>query len=295
MGHFQDGRYEEAAQAFLRADELVPSVDALRNALVSARRVDSPLLVARVATRILESRLSEAALEADAQRALDSAARQLGRLHLSCRPEPCALSIDGRPAKSGWSYVTPGSHQVRAASQDGAREERKLVSAEPARDIELSFDLTSPAPAAVEPVEPPEPVASPAPAPARKADPEPRAEPIRATPAEREEPVVLPKYVLSYVGVATTLGLAGATAWSGNDALRYRNSFSDGASQAEIDELDSKIRRTDVLLGASVVSALCTTAWFIWGTDLPIGSSTTKVNVALLPTKATLTATGDFL
>src|SRR5207245_899685 len=56
-----------------------------------------------------------------------------------------------------------------------------------------------------------------------------------------------------YVGGGAAIVLAGITAWSGFDALSAKNKLPTPPTTADEDGVRSKIKRTDIFLGASVV------------------------------------------
>lgn len=290
VGHFEQGRYEDAARSFLRAHTLVPSGDALTNALVSAERASSPALSAEAASRVLDSGSADASSRATAQRLLDEALPSVARLHLSCAPAPCELELRGEAVASGRHYLHPGAYRVSASNpQTGQREERD-ERFEAGAEYELAFDLGGPQPQVQ-----PQPQVAVTPSPAPVEAPHPRTSLLTEAPRDvTGESVLVGKDTISYVAVATTAALVGVTAWSGIDTLRYRSALGGEASQAEIDEVGSKIRRTDLLLGVSFASALATTAWFLWGTDITTASGGTRLDVAVHPTGATLSARGAF-
>src|SRR5690554_5475369 len=99
--HFEGARYEEAVRAFLKAHELVPSADALANALLSAREANFFPLAAEVATHVLDSSAAESHTKEEARSLLADALPQIVRLHLSCMPEPCDLTLEGQSIRPG--------------------------------------------------------------------------------------------------------------------------------------------------------------------------------------------------
>lgn len=279
--HFEQGRYEAATQAFLRAHELVSSRDALVNALVSAERASSPPLAAEVATQVLESTVADAPLRTTAQSMLEQALPSVVRLHLSCAPAPCELRLGDREIRTGRHFVNPGTYRLRASSQQTDRHQERDAPFEAGTEYQIAFDLTT---STEETPTPP-----------------PASEPSRASPPiesevfrdEATESLLVGKATISYVAVAATVVLVGATTWSGLDTLHYRRTLQDSASREEVDRVHAKVRRTDFILGASVASALATTAWILWGTDIRTGANP-NLDVAFHSGGATLSAKGSF-
>lgn len=278
--HFERGHYEAAVRAFLRAHELVPSRDALANALVSAEQAQSPPLAATTATRVLESTVADAPLKTAARSLLDAALPAVARLHLSCAPAPCELRLGDEVLAPGRHYLSPGSYRLSASSPQSNRQEEQSHHFEAGVEYRIAFDLPPP----VEQVPSSRETTLRVPAPNETDE-------LRD---EATESLLVAKDTISYVGVAVTVALVGATTWSGLDTLRYRQTLPDRSSQAEVDKVHSKIRRTDLLLGASVASALATTAWILWGTDITTTTGGNNLDVAIHAGGATLSARGFF-
>ncbi len=254
--HFDGAEYRQAALAFLKADSIVPSADALDNAIVAARKAGDYLLVVRAAQRA-EARAPGAKLAAEARAALAEAAPHLARVELGCDVAPCHLVLDTDPVSAGSRYLLPGTHSVDAVA-DKARAHRDL-----ALDAGATYRVV------LHPVAPATSAAAP-----QAALPQKRPAP----PPDTSHPPLPP--AAFYVGAAVTLGLAAAATWSGLDALSARRKLPPDYSTAQGDDVRSRMRRTDYLLGGAVVAG-AVTAWM--GISL-VDWGGGKASAAILPT-----------
>ncbi|MBK7585801.1 MAG: hypothetical protein IPI67_37145 [Myxococcales bacterium] len=143
MKLYERADYANAAQAFLRADKLAPSEDALRNAIAAGRKASDHLLVARASRRAIERQTTGAELLAAAREALSQAAPHLGRLQLSCEPAPCELRVDEELAPAGEHWVLPGTRRI-VARHEKQREVRELV-LEPGATYRIVLRVVEPA------------------------------------------------------------------------------------------------------------------------------------------------------
>jgi hypothetical protein len=241
--HFERAEYEAAAKAFARADELLPAANALKNGIAAARKAGAYLLVAELAARAEKRAASDPELAAQAREAVAEARQKLAWLELSCKPEPCSLTLDEEPIEAGKRFVLPGSHTLRASADGGAKaEERVSLAAGTTYTVTLH------------------PVAQGAariPAKVQKSDPD--GAPVEDQPAARKplSPTVF------WVGVGVSVALAGATAFSGLDALNAKNDLGDNPTSGESDDVHAKVLRTDLLLlGTAVVGGLTAYAGF---------------------------------
>jgi hypothetical protein len=244
--------YERAARRFLEADALSQSSDAVSNAIAAARRANAHLLVAEAANRAVGRQATEPDLAARARVALAEAELRLSRLELSCRPAPCELDLDGGRVPPGRRYVLPGVHVVSAVAPSGARAEERLTTSAGVEYV-VAVEITPPASA------PPEASAG-----ARPAPPLSDRSPTESPPRDRP----LRPWVF-YVGLGTTVVLAGVTTWSGIDALNAKSDLPNPSTKARNDDVSGRARRTDWLLGGTLVVAAATAAvgfvWVDWG------------------------------
>jgi hypothetical protein len=232
---FQRADYPAAARAFLQADDLAPSAEALTNAIAAARRANDHLLVVQASKRAIAREPEASELAASAREALVQAERHVSRLELACKTAaPCSLTLDEAAVEAGTHHVLPGLHAVVASTADGQRAERRFETA-PGSTYQL----------ALEPI-------------AEKRPEAPRPPPRQAAPNVERSSKPLPP-VAFWVGVGVTGALAGVTVWSGLDVVKQRDDLPANPSLQQADEDADRIRRTDVLLLASVVVAAVTT------------------------------------
>jgi hypothetical protein len=117
----QRGDHLAAAQAFARADELVPDNAALEAALLAVVRTDAAVLGMELAGRTTREpenqQLTDLAAKARAR-----FANEVGRIVVHC--DACRPSIDGKEVRKGVaSWVTVGSHLVLVSP----KEKRKVI------------------------------------------------------------------------------------------------------------------------------------------------------------------------
>jgi hypothetical protein len=241
---FERAQFAAAAQAFLRADNQLPSSDAVSSALVSARKSNDHLLVVQVAERAIARESADPKLAATARQALLEAARHLSLVDLDCAPKPCALMIDGASAEPGSQYLLPGTRSV-VATAAGAEPAEERLRLEAGASYRIVLHPVAPGAAAT-----PSEVKT-----TRDARAAHNSPPREGAESARKP---LPP-VAFYVGAAVTVVLAVATTWSGLDTLSARNDLPDRATESDIDEVKGKIRRTDILLGGSVLAGALTT------------------------------------
>jgi len=241
---FDAAKYAEAARAFLRADELSPSAEALESAIASARRAHDHLLVVAAAKRAIERESRSPTLATGARVALTEAETHLARVNLDCTPEPCALSIDGKSAAAGEHHLLPGTHTLSASGDSGASvEERRYLAAGSTHRLELTL-LPSSNPSITKAT---------GPSAGRPSAPAGRA---RDLPPHKP----LPPSAF-YAGAGVTAALILATTWSGLDALAAAEDYrqSKARTTAERNSVDQSVRRTDILLLGVIVAAGLTT------------------------------------
>lgn len=87
---YEAGQYAAASEKYLEADALVPSSEALSNAIATARKADAPLLVARAAQRAIARELLDPALASRARVALSEVEPQLKQLETRPQEAPAA-------------------------------------------------------------------------------------------------------------------------------------------------------------------------------------------------------------
>lgn len=241
---FERAQYAAAAQAFLRADDRIPSIDALRSALTSVRKSNDYLLVVKVAERIQAREASDPKLAASSRQALLEASRHLSRIDLDCAPKPCSLTLDSAETAAGVTYVLPGTHAL-GATAIGREPVQQQLTLDAGSTYRVVLHLKSPeaAPTAAQ--------GSQASASATHNSP-----PV--SPAAEASHKPLPRSVF-YVGVAATLVLAALTTWSGLDTLAARDDLPDRPHQSDIDGVKHRILRSDILFGSTLLVGAATT------------------------------------
>jgi hypothetical protein len=239
-GHFRRAEYGAAARAFLMADEIMSNPQALANAIASARKASDDLLVAQAARRAIERAYVDPGLAGAARDALSDAERRLVRLEIRCEPEPCLLTLDGEVTGAGVRHLLPGTHVLAAQTPTGEIAGERLTLPAGARQRVVLYPI-----AAGSAASPP------------------------GTPPESGE--ALPPAAF-YVGVGASVALAGVTVWSGLDALAARGRLGDAPTPEAVSDLRGRMRRTDVVLGGSLVAAAATGAIGLWLVDWGGGS-----------------------
>jgi hypothetical protein len=247
VDHFERAQYAAAVNEFLAADELVPSSDALSSAIAAARRSNDHLLVLRASQRAIGRESADPKLAAGARAALAEASRHLARIEASCEPAPCSLELDGSAIPAGTNYALPGTHTIVAKAEGREPSEERLAMAAGA-SYRVSLTLKSTAGAPAPPVAPPDSK----PGPAAPTDQNP---PVTSEHAQKDRP--LPP-VAFYAGAGVTGVLLILTTWSGIDTLSARDDLPERPTRDQIDDVEGRITRTDVLLATTVLVGAAT-------------------------------------
>jgi hypothetical protein len=235
---FDRAAYADAARAFLRADGLAPSRDALQNALTAARRANEHMLVVSAAERALAREATEPKLAISARQALAEAAQHLAKVDLKCEPLPCDLSIDGQPVEAGQRYLLPGTHSLSAKAEQATA------------DKSLTFAAGTAYTVLLHPAKPGE----------KERPAEVKSKKVEAPPQKDEATKRKPLPVgFFYAGVGVTLVLAGITTWSGLDALSAKNDLPAEPTKKQVTDVRNKTTRTDIFLAATVLVGGLTT------------------------------------
>jgi hypothetical protein len=258
---FSEANFEQAARTFLAADDLVPSSRAVTNAISAARQANHHLLVAHAAQRALSRPGIEPETAALAREALAEAARSLSQIDVRCAPEPCSVTLDGQPLTPGVQYTLPGTHEFVGLAPDGVRVTEHL-SAIAGASYRVSLRIRADAPADEGEKE------------ATTGAPDSSAQRDAAQQVAKKP---LPPAVF-WIGAAGTAVLAGLTTWSGLDALSAKRS--DGYTQSEIEEINSRARRTNFFLAGTLVLGASTAAAGLWLVEWESGA---RASVTPLP------------
>jgi hypothetical protein len=276
---FEKSDFALAARQFLRADELVPSTDALYNALLAAQRAKDDALVATAAERAIGRETSAPELAKRARKSLAEVKGRVARLVISCEPAQCELAIDGEPAPAGASYALPGTHLVTARAPDGSLAERRV---EAVSGNEQAIALVLPPQQSAQ--------ASPTPALEAPRDPPPPGAPgPRDPPKDPGEPFSPP---IVYVGAGITLALAAATTWSGVDTVKAKNHLP--GTERDNEDVLSRAHRTDALLLGTVVAGAATAIIALVWTDWDGTGSRVALRASLVEKSALVSITGTY-
>jgi hypothetical protein len=271
---FEGARYAEAARGFLDADALSPSSDALSSAIAAGRRAGDHLLVARAAERAMGRESSDPHLAGAARVALAEAEPHLSRVELKCSPSPCQLTFDSEEVAPGLVRVLPGIHLARATFGSGG----------PTTDRRLTLDAGALYTILLEPA-PTGPAIAAAAAPST---PQGAAATTEPTVVDRNQRP-LPAWSF-FVGVGVTTLLAGATVWSGVDALDSAEHYRSTRTAADRSSARSATRRTDLLLlGTALMAGATTYAGFVL---VDFGKSERSLRVVPQPDGAQLLLSG---
>jgi hypothetical protein len=283
---YKAGDFARAAETFLVADGLAPSVTALSNALAAARKAGAPLLMARAAQRTLARAEMSQADKRSARSMLDQVEPKLARIELSCEQTDCVPSIDGIAVLTGVSYVEPGVHRVTeaaGASQEVACQPGQLCSVKlsppptPTPTPTPSIPAPSATVAAAEPFR--EPAAAPAATGVPRSDEPPR----------WKKRLPLGVFIASGVGA---LLFGGLSTWQGVTAIQEKKDYERGDPSASWGNATRMAHRSDAFMATGVALAGVAAVTAIWWVDWDAQGRT---NLALLPEGgATLTTQRRF-
>lgn len=274
------GQFAAAATSFARADEIIPSDEALEASISSATRADDAVLAMQLVDR--SSRSTPGKRLAEAVRVATERFRgKLGRVVVGCSGA-CSVSVDGRTIATGapeWSLA--GRHTI-VATREGAREERSVdVAAGVATELTMS-----PAPAPAPALVPPSPAA---PVVARRS---------AGAPAARAEGSSGLSSTWVWVGAGATAVLGAASVVSGLDAVARNDEFkSAGCATAGSPACDgmasageSAQLRTNVLFAGTGLIAIATGALAAFFVDWrPRSSPSAALHLSVGPTSIGLT------
>jgi hypothetical protein len=238
---FEAGSFEEAAHAFLRADDLAPSLLVLRNALAAAQRADAQLLIWQATERLL-ARADVAGDERSAAELAHAAAvARTALLEVRCDSRHCSPRLDGEATQPGEQRVSAGAHRVASNGRT------VLVDCVAGQRCLAAIQAPTQAPASE---------VAPAQAAANSAIARPR--------RSRNQRAALG----TFIGVgASALVLGGLTVWSGMQALDARDLHKTDPSAYDPQEVERLARRSDLFLASSLVLAAGAAATALWWVD----------------------------
>jgi hypothetical protein len=238
---FRQHDYRRAAEGFEEANAIAPHPSALFNAARAWEKAGELVVAANLCARYLRDAPADDARRSKANALIADLIPKLGRIEVIDKGAK-DVAIDGRPRELEVTYVDPGDHTVTGVFGDRiARRKLHVIAGSLAR-----VALERPKSAAAAPVEEPEGSELPA------------AEP-------RELRPLSPAHV--WVGAGLTAALAGLTVWSGLDTVSAREQYDEKPTPEGLDEGRGKQRRTNVLLGATLVVAISTGVAAAWLTE----------------------------
>ena len=285
--HFERSEYEEAAKAFLLADELLPNSQALANAIAAARKANDDLLVARTAERAIARAPADPELGAAARDALAEAERRLSRLELRCEPMPCSLKIDGESADPGLRYLLAGTHSLSSDGASGAQAAERVTFAPGTRYRVVLYPASGGAPAKHASVSSGDrPAAAPS-ASAPSGAPKPPG-PDDATPRRPLPPGVV------YAGLGVSAVLLGVTIWSGLDTLSAAHALPSPSPKSQRDDVLGRETRSNFLFGATLLVGAATAVVGLGFVDWPGGKGGAAALLAPTPGGAVGAVSGRF-
>jgi hypothetical protein len=265
------GDFRAASEHYELADRMVPSPEALRSAARARMRAGDEAAAATHA-EALDRRYSDERSHKIAEEILSALRPKLGRVSLSCTPA-CAVLVDGgaNGVEEGTAhvfYVDPGRHAISGSF--GTRgSQQEMIEAQAGKEVTLSLTAAEPEEAA--------PVVE-----ARASLPPPR-------------PTGLPRGWF-IAGAALTVGLAGATIWSGLDVLDKNKVYEEMATEKRLEEGQNAELRTNILLGATAAAAVAT-GFIAWKTRWSSRAAAEKdTSIAIAPSEggAVLVFGGQF-
>ncbi|MCU0692002.1 MAG: PEGA domain-containing protein [Polyangiaceae bacterium] len=231
--------YEAALPLFQRANELIPSAQALEKVAVcydGMNKIPDAIAAYEIFIEQAKDKPKLAGSVEAARARIEALKKAPVPVNITSDPPSASIEVDGEPQMGATPLdvkLTPGTHKIKVSSPGYEPVERE-VEVKPGESIpDLAFALTK----AAEP--PPPPVLEPPPAPAV------------AAPVGHEEPVVrsnVPAYV--------TLGVAGAAAVVGTifgiTALSDKSNFNDKPTVENADDAERDALVADMAFGVAI-------------------------------------------
>lgn len=250
------GDHAKAAELFELADSLAPAPEALRSALRSRMEAGQLKAAAGHAETLLQRYPDDEKSRELAQSTLDEVSGQFLRYEVECSPTACLLEVDGAAVGTESEthhivYMDPGAHEVVAVF-GSQRTNSQLADGLAGERATLTFEAP---PIPSEPGEAEKPSVG-----AAAADP-------RADVADKKKG--LSPGFFAVAGIAT-LGLGGATLWSGLDVLAAHDEYEKNQTQKAYEDGLDKQRRTNILIGATAAAGAATVVFAIltkWKSD----------------------------
>jgi hypothetical protein len=238
------GDHARAAEFYELADSMAPTPEALRSALRTRLAAGQRAIAAARAEALRARYPDDSESKALADKTLEDLGAQLGRFEVECRPRACAVIVDDEAAGSDAQerhviYLEPGAHQIGAAF-GSQRADAKPVEAKAGERGKLEFDA-------------PPPVVEPGAGGAGGTEASAGGDAARDVKRSgRQSPAWFA------VGAVVTTGIGAAAIWSGVDTLDQRDEYDKQRTQKGYEDGLDLERRTNVLLAATGVAAVCT-------------------------------------
>lgn len=240
---FAAGRYQEAADAFARADELAPNDVALESALKSVVLADDAALGMTLVERA-EGRATAPALAEARDKAREAFRDRASKVTLRCpASDPgCTLTLEGEKVEPGVPrFRKVGSYGLTAVTSGESRVHTIEVQAGRELDFTVPVAEGQPPPPVAPPPQPPAPLPfSTTPTPA---------------PDETDDGGLSPAWF--WVGLGATIAAGGATVGVGAYTLSLHDDFEAGDDSAE-DPGRTAQTATNVLIGLTGALAVTT-------------------------------------
>ena len=287
------GDHDTAAELYELADGLAPAPEALRSALRARKAAGQLGSAAAHAERLLRRYPDEKRSKDLAEATLEEAKRKLARLEIQCRPKACGLVVDGAAGSSEVVdlhviFLEPGKHEVNAAFGPD-RAVPKVAMAKAGDRTSLVFD----APAGSSGLRVADAGGKQTGGGSFSAD----ASADRGSKAFQRG---LSPWVFA-TGAVVTAGLGVATLWSGLDVLNAHDTYQGRETQGAYEDGLTKEKRTNVLVGATVVAGVATAviaAFTRWGSSSDSVGALPQTRVRAgggpIPGGAALTIDGNF-
>ena len=242
------GDHDTAAELYELADSLAPTPEALRSALRSRKSAGHLGSAAAQAERLLRRYPDDKRSKELADATLEEAKRKLARVEVQCRPKACGLVVDGAAGSSEVVdvhviYLEPGKHEVNAAFGPD-RAVPKVMVAKAGERTSLAFEA---------------PVAS-AGAP-RLTDAGGKTGLVNLSADASADRGKVQRGLSPWIfvtGAVVTAGLGAATVWSGLDVQSAHDAYQGHETQRAYEDGLDKEKRTNILIGATVVAGIST-------------------------------------
>ena len=229
------GNHRAASEHYELADRMVPSPEALRSAARARQKAGDDAMAATHA-EALQRRYTDEKSREVAQEILTDLRPKLARVTLACT-RACGVVVDGgaigvEEARDHVFYVEQGRHTIGADFGDNVTEQ-EVFEAQAGKSASLS-------------IAPPE---------------------AESASASTSVDLTSPSRVPPSKGIgrgwfiasaAVTVGLAGASLWSGLDVLSKNDEYERDPTKARLDAGQSAELRTNILIGATAVAAVAT-------------------------------------